>query len=145
MDYDEPIGDETDPMGTAQFKTMRQALGLAADDVAQQCGVTLRTAQRWEKTHTPPADAAAWLSGLWAQRAAMIANSLDTMAETVDEYDEPRAVEVSRFASLESFRRTYPDGDAADWKIHSATVGLLAMSVAVEGYKVRVGWAPVEE
>src|SRR5699024_6148973 len=48
-------------MNCATFKITRQFLGLTAAEVAQACRVTLRTARRWESTHTPPDDAVRWL------------------------------------------------------------------------------------
>ena len=52
-------------MESSEFRVLRIALGLSAQDVANACYVNVRTAQRWETVNKPPADAAEWISGKW--------------------------------------------------------------------------------
>ena len=42
--FDKLIG----PMSKAEYKRMREFLGLSNDDVARVCGVHVRTPRRWE-------------------------------------------------------------------------------------------------
>ena len=51
-------------MRAAQFRAMREALGLSQRDVADEAGVDRRSVKSWEAGVYPiPADVAEWLSG----------------------------------------------------------------------------------
>jgi transcriptional regulator with XRE-family HTH domain len=51
-------------MRAAQFRAMREALGLSQRDVADEVGVDRRSVKSWEAGVYPiPADVAEWLSG----------------------------------------------------------------------------------
>ena len=54
-------------MESGEFRVLRIALGLSAQDVANACEVNIRTAQRWEAVNKPPADAAEWISDKWGE------------------------------------------------------------------------------
>lgn len=65
-------------MESSEFRVLRIALGLSAQDVANACDVNIRTAQRWETVNKPPADAAEWISGKWEK---MVERADDLIAE----------------------------------------------------------------
>lgn len=53
-------------MTKADFRAMREALGLTQLDVADACGVRALTVKRWERPGfpEPPEDAVEWLEGM---------------------------------------------------------------------------------
>ncbi|MDK4337429.1 hypothetical protein [Corynebacterium accolens] len=64
-------------MTPAEFRVLRSSLGLSAQDVARANEVALRTAQRWEVSHDPPADVQAWLLDKWALVADRVGDVID--------------------------------------------------------------------
>ncbi|MGP5558844.1 Aca2/YdiL-like domain-containing protein [Corynebacterium flavescens] len=64
-------------MNSAEFRVLRTSLGLTCHDVATANEVALRTAQRWESTHQPPADVQAWILDKWETVATRVGEVLD--------------------------------------------------------------------
>ncbi|QRJ57440.1 hypothetical protein [Corynebacterium macginleyi] len=64
-------------MTPAEFRVLRNSLGLTAQDVASASEVALRTAQRWEVSQEPPADVQAWLLDKWALVADRVGDVID--------------------------------------------------------------------
>lgn len=62
------------------FRTIRNALGLTPQDVADACSVNVRTAQRWESTKTAPMDAQMWLQDKWGN----LLNYIEEVVEAAD-------------------------------------------------------------
>lgn len=60
-----------------EFRVLRISLGLTAQDIATVHEVALRTAQRWESTHQPPADAQAWILDRWAHFADIVGDFVE--------------------------------------------------------------------
>jgi len=52
--FPEPDGNQ--PMTDAEFRMVREALGLSGEWLASWLGVTLRTLRRWEAGHSPVPD-----------------------------------------------------------------------------------------
>jgi transcriptional regulator with XRE-family HTH domain len=122
-------------MTPAEFRTIRESLGLSAQALADIIGITQeRTIRRWEDGTRPlPADAAERLS------------ILDTMAETIAQQGiqtiqaHPEAVEivVIRYERNEDF----PDGQFPHANcIHAAALGRLKRT-APERVKI-IGFEP---
>ena len=72
-------------MTPAEFRILRTSMGLTAHDVAQACEVNIRTAQRWETTHTPPLDAGVWLQDRWTRFADCIDQAIQFAEKAEDE------------------------------------------------------------
>lgn len=124
-------------MNPATFKSLREAIGLSAQDVADLSGVALRTAQRWETSHEPPADAIAGLLDL----VERFNDTLDLTLEAVE--DETGApVDIVRYVNEASYLRAHPDG--LPWRVHSQIVSTAVLLLSGEGREVTVHFAPVE-
>lgn len=108
-------------MDCAQFKTMREALGYTALDVAAAMGVSERTARRWEITITPPADAQEWIQAEWDATVEEVRAALDALD------DDP--VHLARYRSQRYARRA---GERHPVKRHAAIRGLLAFCLSLE-------------
>lgn len=73
-------------MTPQELKIKRKALGLTANDIAEKFDVALRTAQRWETTHTPPMEVAEWVEdqlGHYADRVSEVLETAEYMGEIV--------------------------------------------------------------
>lgn len=68
-----------------EFRILRTSMGLTAHDVAHACEVNIRTAQRWETTHTPPLDAGVWLQDKWTRFADCIDQAIQIAEKAEDE------------------------------------------------------------
>ena len=58
----------------ADFKALRERVGLSQQDVADAANVTRTSVKRWERPgfNDPPADVWAWLEGLGANQDALV-------------------------------------------------------------------------
>lgn len=122
-------------MSPGEYKVLRKTLGMTSEWVAKQCGVNLRTAQRWEASITPPRDAIELLE-FWAKRfrqyLEMVERNLNTLTE---EHGEPRAVNLTRYRTDESLRVAHPGA----WinSMHDAAIGHIALSLQ-ERYTINI-------
>lgn len=51
-----PEPDGSQPMSPAEFRMVREYLGLTGETLAEHLGVTLRSVRRWEHGHRPVSD-----------------------------------------------------------------------------------------
>ncbi|HEY4558236.1 MAG TPA: hypothetical protein VIG82_08620 [Enteractinococcus sp.] len=110
-----------DIMNSATFKIVRQFLGLTAPEVARACHVTLRTARRWESSHTPPRDAVQWLHSKWDEMSDYIDATMQEL-ESVADSEDYRPIAMTAYRT---------DADATDLppgvskEQHAARLGLV--------------------
>lgn len=66
-------------MTKADFRAIRETIGLTQSDVAKACGVALRTVKRWEHPdwQEPPEDACDWLLGMLERHDAAVDAMVD--------------------------------------------------------------------
>lgn len=74
-------------MTKADFRAIRETIGLAQGDVAKACGVSLRTVKRWEHPdwQEPPEDAWAWLLDMLERHDAAVDAMVDKAMALVRE------------------------------------------------------------
>lgn len=120
MFYDEPVN-------TATWKTWRETLGMTAQQVAEELGVNLRTAQRWEATNDPPAFAVEWLDGY---RLAM----LDRIRTVVQDKGPVRLVRYRTEASARAA------GEPLPLSMHAALIGLTAAALEESRREYVIDW-----
>jgi len=113
-------------MSSATFKIIRQFLGLTASEVATACNVALRTARRWESSHTPPPVAVRWLRSKWDQMSDYIDATLQDL-ETVAESKDPRLVAMTAYRTDED-ATDLPPGVSKEQ--HTARLGLILFLTA---------------
>lgn len=88
----------------AKFRLMRSFLGITAQDVADAMGVQIRTAHRWDSTHTPPADACEWLQSKWDSARGRVEDALDGIEDMAAGRGEPEALNLSIYRTARSTR-----------------------------------------
>lgn len=116
-------------MTPAEFRIKRRALGLTYQDVAAACDVAERTAQRWESTHEPPADACVWLEEKWTAAASAVDQAMQLAEEM-----EPEPV------TLIAYRRD-KDAQARQGmtaREHAALLGHITMLLTLGDFDYQV-------
>lgn len=118
-------------VNTATWKTLRETLGMTAQQVSDALGVNLRTAQRWEGSNDPPASAAEWIEGIRREYGRRI----DAMVEDARQQGGP--VILRRYRTSEQARAA---GEALPVEMHAALVGLALEVLRGEGIDATVDW-----
>lgn len=98
-------------MSPAEFKTIRESLGLPVQWVADQAGVRLRTAQYWEQgRNAVPEDVAQMLRGIDAQLWQLVAQAVDQIKSAADEAGGlPGQIDLIRYRTDADLWRYMPD------------------------------------
>lgn len=107
-------------MNSATFKIIRQFLGITADEVAKACGVTLRSARRWESTHTPPDDAVQWLQSKWHEMDSKVASIIQDINATEADAGE-KHIHLTAYRTDDSAEGALPSGTTKEQ--HAAILG----------------------
>lgn len=86
-------------MTKADFRAIRETIGLTQGDVAKALGVSLRTVKRWEHPdwQEPPEDAWAWLMGMHERHDALVDEVVDRALAIVGERGEPAVVAITYY------------------------------------------------
>ena len=100
-------------MTPAEFKTIRESLGLPLQWVADQAQVELHTAQRWEtERNAIPQDVATMLLGLDEQFWQLVADYLNQVKEIAEDEDEdalPDEIVLIRYKTDADLWKFHPD------------------------------------
>ena len=85
-------------MTKADFRAIRETIGLTQGDVAKALGVALRTVKRWEHPdwHEPPEDARAWLLEMHERHDAAVDAMVDKAMALVREHG-PEVVSITYY------------------------------------------------
>ena len=108
-----------------EFRILRTSMGLTAQDVADACDVSIRTAQRWESTHQPPLDAGVWLQDRWVRFADCIDQAMQ-IAEKAEE--EGKKVTLTNELAGENLSRSE----------HTALMGHICMAYTMADFDYEV-------
>ena len=86
-------------MTKADFRAIRETIGRTQGDVAEACGVSLRTVKRWEHPdwQEPPEDAWEWLLDMHDRHDALVDEAVDRALAIVGERGEPAAVVITYY------------------------------------------------
>ena len=85
-------------MTKADFRAIRETIGLTQGDVAKALGVALRTVKRWEHPdrQEPPEDAWEWLLGMLERHDAAVDAMVDKAMALVREHG-PEVVSITYY------------------------------------------------
>ena len=85
-------------MTKADFRAIRETIGLTQGDVAKALGVALRTVKRWEHPdwQEPPEDAWAWLLDMHDRHDAAVDAMVDKVMALVSEHG-PEVVSITYY------------------------------------------------
>lgn len=126
-------------MTPAEFKTLREALGLTLNWVAEQAGVYIRTAQYWESgRQSPPADVVDMLQRLDAQIDKVVIETLDTYADVAETNGEPEDVELYRYRENIDLWTEKPEMRPLPVTYHAAMLHRVAKALRNIGLTVQI-------
>lgn len=125
----------------AEFRALREMLGLMQKDVADMLEVNLRSVKRWESPaspeNTPPQEAWELLDELMEDQKQVIAFTLakvDEIAQQQGNY--PEQVTLPYWASQEEYDKYHSSDDSGSSREANATTRLVAYALAERGIKV---------
>jgi len=97
-------------MTPAEFKTMRESLGLTAQWIADNAGVKLRTAQYWEAGRMAvPADVASMLESIDKMLNFSVAQAIEHIDDMSSQHGAPADVALVRYRTDADLWRFRPD------------------------------------
>lgn len=128
-------------MTGAELRTLRDSLGLSAEQVAGMAGVKGRTVQRWEVDDWPvPQDVAELLQRLDALLERAVLGAVDGLQAAQEGRGAPQEVLLLRYRSAEDLARYRPDMAELPPAVHGALVDRVRLAFARLGVGSRIVW-----
>ena len=123
----------------AEFRALREMVGLSQADLAEEMGVTTRSVKRWEddgaEWHNPPQDAWDALDAYLMTQDQMVAEATEEVRATVrDAGRAPDAVAVTYYKSQAQYDAL--GRDEGCYGIANANARALASALRREGVRV---------
>lgn len=122
------LQEQQEPMSDAEFRVLRESLGLTGDWLAEHLGVSPRTVRHWEQgKYTIPYGVAKELRRLEEETAGLVK---ETAAELLEAYKTGPAPELVVYRTDEDYLASGPEpARSASW--HRAFVARVAQQVPV--------------
>lgn len=117
-------------------------MGMTSTDVASLAGVTVRTAQRWDKQNTPPPDVASMMLRRWASYAKTVGEARELMRAEVDEHGALDDMTLTRYVDDAQAARA---GESLNAREYGALLGHVLMALTLEGVVVDVDYCVSED
>lgn len=138
--------------GKADFRLMRELLGLPQEWVAKRVGVDVRTVRNWESPryfYPPKREAWDLVEGLWRRadgKAAGLVEIASSAARVARERGvEPAPLMLAYWRDAAQWAKAHPeDGDAGMWRIENAAARLAADRLHAMGLPVAIAYAEPE-
>lgn len=129
-------------MTSAHFKTLRERLGLPAQWVAAQLGVTHRTVQHWESgRNQPPTPASDLLRDVDTRVEAAVKRAVELVeAKSAEHGGNPEVVQLWRYRTLGALSAAHPEFSALPLSCHAAMLGRAVSAIAAKGFHAEVAW-----
>lgn len=135
----------------ADFRALRELVGMSQQMLADELGVQIRSVKRWEHPNfdwQPPQDAWDVLDEAREQQIDIVNFSLAKIREIErDEDAEPRTVHLTYWRSAEDYEAAHP-GEGENWQMANANSRLVWHALEALGYSVAFdfgGLASLEE
>ena len=125
----------------AEFRAIRETVGMTQGMLAEELGVNPRSVRRWESPdydgYRPPQDAWDVLDEALDTQRRGIAAALGKIDEIVHERGSaPDAVQLPYWTSQEAYDRHHYIDDGGDWRMANATSRMLAEMLHERGIEV---------
>lgn len=122
----------------ADFKALRERVGLSQNDIADALGVNIKTVKRWEKPDFPysaPDDAWAYLKEVLDSQRQQVSYLLAVVAKQVEELgNEPAVVPITYYRDQAMYDEYGRDEGPFGWP------NAVARAVAVELERRGIGY-----
>jgi transcriptional regulator with XRE-family HTH domain len=134
----EAYRDECDARSSAEFRMRRELCGIELAELADELGVRIDTAKRWEnpnKGMPPSVRAWAYIDSAYAALLEAVGAAVQQVEDTADALGEPREVHVA-------YRRgNQPTRDGLTVGRSNAVARASALALTVLGYAATAEWA----
>ncbi len=125
-------------MTSAEFKTIRQTIGLSAQNFAELLSIEPRTVQRMENGQADPKGFAVdLLQSLYESFCLMCSESENQIENTIKNYGKPTEIVLIRYKK-DDFKLFNPDFGTMPESVHSATLGRLKTFAESKGITVKI-------
>ena len=127
----------------AEFRAIRETVGMTQCALARALGVEVRSVKRWESPtapQVPPKDAWDVLDAALSAQRRGIAAALGKVDEVAQEYGGyPESVALPYWSSQGAYDEGHYVDDGGDWRMANATNRILAYALNERG--MRVEWS----
>lgn len=127
----------------AEFRAIRETVGMTQGMLADALGVEQRSVRRWESPtndYYPPQDAWDALDAALSAQRRGIAAALGKVDELAEEHGSyPKSVMLPYWSSQDAYDDWHYADDGGDWRMANATNRLLAHVLHERG--IRVEWS----
>lgn len=127
----------------AEFRAIRETVGMTQAALAAELVVEVRSVKRWESPtapQVPPQDAWDVLDAALSAQRRGIAAALGKVDEVAQEYGSyPESVALPYWSSQDAYDEGHYVDDGGDWRMANATSRLLAHALHERG--IRVEWS----
>lgn len=132
-------------MSNAEFKALRERVGLSQQNVADEVGVNVRSVKRWEREdgkYVAPRDAWDVLHAALSSQRQAVAHALEVVGEVTDVAQKPpKSVTLSYFKNQEM----YDEYGRDEGPYGQANANARAVAEALEGLGYDVKFAYPED
>ncbi len=128
----------------ANFKALRETVGMSQAHFAKVFGINPRSVRRWENPDEVSCNPReeAWAILEEARKAQI--KALDAAMEAIDRIEEergtPKTVQLTYWSSAIAYAAAHPEEDPANWQMANANARLTAHMLEEMGYKVEFGF-----
>lgn len=126
----------------AEFRAIRETVGMTQGALARELGVEVRSVKRWESptaSQVPPQDAWDVLDAALSAQRRGIATALGRVDEIAKERGAyPKSVMLPYWTSQDAYDEGHYVGDGGDWRMANATNRMLAERLHERG--IRAKW-----
>lgn len=125
----------------ADFKALRERVGLSQHDVADAIMVSIKTIKRWENPSVPyeaPADAWEYLENVLEVQSNQVSYTLGVLAKQVEQLGgEPAVVPITYYRDQEMYDRYGRDDGPFGWANNVARLTAYELERRGIGYEFR--------
>lgn len=127
----------------AEFRAIRETVGMTQGMLADALGVEQRSVRRWESPtngYMPPQDAWDVLDAALSAQRRGIAAALGKVDELAEEHGSyPESVMLPYWSGQDAYDEGHYVDDGGDWRMANATSRMLAHALHERG--IRVEWS----
>lgn len=126
-------------MNSAEFKTLREAIGLSVSDVAKMASVKSRSVQYWESARSqPPDDVCDRLLEIDTQIDAGVRDALAAIEGLLNESGGADEITLMRYLDADDLWGAHPEFDGLPVTCHAAYLARVKRALETKGEVVRI-------
>lgn len=124
----------------AEFRALRETVGMTQGALAGEMGVQIRSVKRWENPDAPqepPEEAWEVLDDAIEAQRRVVSYTLGKVDEIAEKRgDYPKAVAMPYWACSADYKKFHTVPDGGDWRMANANLRLISFALHEKGIKV---------